>query len=77
VPPGQHRVLRFTVTTPNIGTADVNLGDPNRHWDPNGDGDGSDSTGYTRTPRATVITLSQLRDVFAPVGGWLEDLGSR
>jgi len=43
VPPGQHRVLRFTVTTPNIGTADVNLGDPNRHWDPNGDGDGSDS----------------------------------
>jgi len=45
VPPGQHRVLRFTVTTPNIGTADVNLGDPNRHWDPNGDGDGSDSDG--------------------------------
>ena len=45
VPPGKHRVLRFTVTTPNIGTADVNLGDPNRHWDPNGDGDGSDSDG--------------------------------
>jgi hypothetical protein len=24
-------VLRFTVTTPNIGTADINLGDPNAH----------------------------------------------
>src|SRR5882762_1360146 len=45
VPPGQHRVLRFTVTTPNVGTADVNLGDPNRHWDPNRDGDGSDTDG--------------------------------
>jgi hypothetical protein len=45
VPPGKHRVLRFTVTTPNIGDADVALGDPNRHWDPNGDGDGSDSDG--------------------------------
>jgi len=45
VPAGKHRVLRFTVTTPNIGTADVNLGDPNRHWDRNGDGDGSDSDG--------------------------------
>src|SRR5438128_12495829 len=38
-PPGVHRVLRFTVTTPNIGTADVALGDPNKHVDPNGDGD--------------------------------------
>ena len=45
VPPGKHRVLRFTVTTPNIGDADVYIGDPNRHWDPNGDGDGSDSDG--------------------------------
>src|SRR5437667_6516193 len=42
-PPGVHRVLRFTVTTPNIGTADVALGDPNKHVDPNGDGDFSDS----------------------------------
>src|SRR6266511_6136566 len=33
VPPGKHRVLRFTVNTPNIGDADVALGDPNRHWD--------------------------------------------
>lgn len=45
VPPGKHRVLRFTVTTPNIGDADVFIGDPNVHWDPNGDGDGSDSDG--------------------------------
>jgi hypothetical protein len=45
VPPGKHRVLRFTVTTPNIGDADVFIGDPNRHWDPNGDGNGDDSDG--------------------------------
>jgi hypothetical protein len=43
--PGRYRVLRFTVTTPNIGDADIAIGDPNRHWDPNGDGDGSDSDG--------------------------------
>jgi hypothetical protein len=28
---GDHRVLRFTVNTPNIGTADLFLGDPNVH----------------------------------------------
>ncbi|HYS20530.1 MAG TPA: lysyl oxidase family protein [Gemmatimonadales bacterium] len=28
---GDHRVLRFTVTTPNIGTANLALGDPNIH----------------------------------------------
>ncbi|MFN2516729.1 MAG: hypothetical protein ABR556_11005, partial [Pyrinomonadaceae bacterium] len=27
----QKKLLRFTVSTPNIGTADVNLGDPNDH----------------------------------------------
>jgi lysyl oxidase len=43
--PGQYRLLRFTVNTPNIGTADIFIGDPNRHWDPNGDGEGSDSDG--------------------------------
>lgn len=32
VTPGQHLLLRFTVSTPNIGTADVNLGDPNVHF---------------------------------------------
>src|SRR5262245_26883032 len=31
VTPGDHRVLRFTVTTPNIGDADLALGDPNAH----------------------------------------------
>ena len=45
VPPGTHQVLRFTVTTPNIGDADVAIGDPRVHIDPNGDGDYSDSDG--------------------------------
>ena len=31
ITPGEHTLLRFTVSTPNIGTADVNLGDPNVH----------------------------------------------
>lgn len=31
ITPGDHTLLRFTVSTPNIGTADVNLGDPNVH----------------------------------------------
>src|SRR5437867_5226953 len=31
VAPGEHRVLRFTVTTPNIGDADIFIGDPNVH----------------------------------------------
>ncbi len=43
--PGFHRVLRMTVTTPNIGDADIAIGDPNVHWDPNGDGDPVDSDG--------------------------------
>jgi len=42
---GRYRFLRFTVNTPNVGDADIFIGDPNRHWDPNGDGDGSDSDG--------------------------------
>ena len=29
--PGPHTTLRFTVNTPNIGTADVYVGDPNAH----------------------------------------------
>lgn len=45
VPPGVHKTLRFTVTTPNIGDADVYIGDPNTHIDPNGDGSYSDSDG--------------------------------
>ena len=45
VDPGTHSVLRFTVTTPNIGDADVFIGDPRSHIDPNGDNDFSDSDG--------------------------------
>src|SRR5215831_624452 len=37
VTPGEHTLLRFTVSTPNIGTADLALGDPNVHV-ANGDG---------------------------------------
>jgi len=31
ITPGERRLLRFTVTTPNVGTADINVGDPNDH----------------------------------------------
>src|SRR5438445_3363187 len=31
VTPGYHKIIRFTVTTPNIGDADIDLGDPNVH----------------------------------------------
>jgi hypothetical protein len=31
VTPGIRRLIRFTVMTPNIGTADIFLGDPNEH----------------------------------------------
>lgn len=37
ITPGDHTLLRFTVSTPNIGTADLALGDPNEHV-ANGDG---------------------------------------
>lgn len=42
---GEHRTLRFSVSTPNIGDADMVIGDPNKHFDPNGDGDPSDGDG--------------------------------
>lgn len=45
ITPGFHRVLRFTVSTPNIGDADAVVGDPLAHIDPNGDGDFKDSDG--------------------------------
>ncbi len=45
VPPGERRLIRFTVETPNQGDADVAIGDPRTHIDPNGDGDYSDSDG--------------------------------
>jgi len=31
VQPGSHPVLRFTVSTPNVGDADIFIGDPNAH----------------------------------------------
>jgi len=31
ITPGVRRLLRFTVMTPNVGDADINLGDPNEH----------------------------------------------
>jgi hypothetical protein len=42
---GTHRTLRFTVSTPNIGTADVFLGSPLDHMDPNRDGNFDDADG--------------------------------
>ena len=45
VTPGPHVLLRFTVTTPNIGDADVYIGDPNEHYDPDGDGNPRDGDG--------------------------------
>src|SRR5262245_52196283 len=34
VTPGTHTVVRFTVSTPNIGDADLVVGDPNAHMNP-------------------------------------------
>jgi hypothetical protein len=45
VTPGTHKVIRFTVTTPNIGDADVYVGSPLKHMDPNGDGNFDDADG--------------------------------
>jgi hypothetical protein len=45
ITPGDHRVLRFSVMTPNVGDADVFVGDPIAHMDPNGDGSFSDQDG--------------------------------
>lgn len=35
VTPGLRRILRFTVMTPNIGTADIFVGDPRAHYEAN------------------------------------------
>lgn len=43
IPTGRHKSLRFSVLINNAGTADLNVGDPLAHMDPNGDGDYSDS----------------------------------
>jgi hypothetical protein len=45
ITPGTRRIIRFTVTTPNIGKADVYVGDPIVHMDPNGDGNFADQDG--------------------------------
>jgi hypothetical protein len=45
ITPGEHDLLRFTVTTPNIGDADVFVGSPLAHMDPNGDGSFADQDG--------------------------------
>jgi lysyl oxidase len=45
ITPGTHELLRFTVTTPNLGDGDVFIGSPKQHMDPNGDGDQSDADG--------------------------------
>jgi hypothetical protein len=31
ITPGTHTLIRFTVTTPNVGTGDIFVGDPNEH----------------------------------------------
>ncbi len=43
VTPGERTLLRFTVTTPNIGDGDVFVGNPIEHMDPNGDGSYADA----------------------------------
>jgi hypothetical protein len=45
IPTGTHKTLRFSVRIDNLGTADLYVGDPLKHMDPNGDGDYSDSDG--------------------------------
>jgi hypothetical protein len=45
VTPGTHTIIRFTVTTPNIGKGDVFVGSPLKHMDPNGDGNFADQDG--------------------------------
>ena len=42
---GTHSIIRFSVTTPNIGKGDVFVGSPLAHMDPNGDGSFADSDG--------------------------------
>lgn len=45
IPTGTHRSLRFSVLINNIGDADLYVGDPLKHMDPNQDGDFSDQDG--------------------------------
>ena len=45
IPTGTQRSLRFSVLVNNIGDADLYVGDPLAHMDPNGDGNFSDQDG--------------------------------
>jgi hypothetical protein len=45
IPTGTHRSLRFSVLIENQGDADLYVGDPLKHMDPNGDGDFADQDG--------------------------------
>jgi hypothetical protein len=45
VTPGYRRLLRIAVSTPNVGDADVYIGSPLAHMDPNGDGSFADRDG--------------------------------
>ena len=45
ITPGERTLLRFSVTTPNVGDADVFVGNPVEHMDPNGDGSFDDTDG--------------------------------
>ncbi len=45
IPTGTHRSLRFSVLINNIGDADLYVGDPLKHMDPNGDGNFADQDG--------------------------------
>jgi hypothetical protein len=45
IPTGRHRSLRFSVLVNNVGDADLYVGDPLAHMDPNGDGNTADQDG--------------------------------
>jgi hypothetical protein len=45
IPTGTHRSLRFSVLIENHGDADLYVGDPLKHMDPNGDGSFADQDG--------------------------------
>ncbi len=45
IPTGTHRTLRFSVLIDNVGDADLYVGDPLAHMDPNGDGNFADQDG--------------------------------
>jgi hypothetical protein len=45
IPTGTHKSLRFSVLINNVGDADLFVGDPLKHMDPNGDGNFADQDG--------------------------------